>query len=255
MRKHNQSSSSTLWIHGIHAVVAALKNPQRQQQRLLIKDSKILDKISISHLSVQAEIVDKSVFDTMLGHDVVHQGIALKTNALPVLALEDMIATLNNTALIVILDSITDPHNTGAILRSAAAFGASAVITTIYNSSAIDSGVLAKTASGSLEHVPIIEVTNLARTMDVLKKSNFWIYGLDEMGQQTINSFSLGNRTALVLGAEGSGLRRLTKELCDDLVKLPTSLKFSTLNVSASAAVAIYEWHRQNHTVLKGNAL
>ena len=171
MRKHNGNlDSSRYWLYGIHAVHAALKNTQRQQLRLLIKDTGMINDHLLTYIKIKPEIIDKNSFDKILGYDIVHQGIALQTMALPAFALEDIIISSNDTSLLVILDGITDPHNTGAIIRSAAAFGAHAVVVTTHNSSAYNSGITAKTASGALELIPIIEVTNLARAMDLLKK-------------------------------------------------------------------------------------
>jgi 23S rRNA (guanosine2251-2'-O)-methyltransferase len=138
------------------------------------------------------------------------------------------------------LDQVSDPHNVGAILRSAAVFGAKALILTDRNAPS-ESGVLAKSASGALEIVPLIRVTNLAHTIKDLKDIGFWCVGFAETGTTTLDQIDLKGKIALVMGAEGDGMRRLTKDLCDFTVSLPTAASFSALNVSNAAAIALYE--------------
>jgi len=177
----------------------------------------------------------------------VHQGIAILVAPLEEPSLEDVLARCGDNALVLALDQVTDPHNVGAILRSAAAFGAAGVIVTDRHAPA-DTGVLAKAASGALELVPLMRAVNLARTMEQLKEAGFWLYGLDERGDAPIGSLDLKGRACIVLGAEGEGLRRLTAEKCDRLVTIPTSAALAALNVSNAAAVALYEWARRTAT-------
>ncbi|MDZ4053040.1 MAG: TrmH family RNA methyltransferase, partial [Phenylobacterium sp.] len=158
--------------------------------------------------------------------------------------IEDILARCGDNALVLALDQVSDPHNVGAILRSAAAFGAAGVIVTDRHTPS-DTGTLAKSASGALEVVPLVRAVNLARTLDQLKEAGFWTYGLAESGDTRIGDLDLKGRTCIVLGAEGEGLRRLTTEKCDRLVTIPTSNALSALNVSNAAAVAAYEWARQ----------
>jgi 23S rRNA (guanosine2251-2'-O)-methyltransferase len=158
--------------------------------------------------------------------------------------LEDLLARCGDDALVLALDQVTDPHNVGAILRTAAAFGAAGVIVTERHAPA-DTGVLAKAASGGLEIVPLLRAVNLARTLEQLKEAGFWLYGLDERGDTPIGALDLKGRVCIVLGTEGEGLRRLTAEKCDRLVTIPTQAALAALNVSNAAAVAAYEWVRQ----------
>ena len=177
--------------------------------------------------------------------DAPHQGLVAEVDPLEDVWLGDLLMQgADDRRPLVVLDQVTDPHNVGAILRSAAAFGAAAVIVTDRHAPA-DTGVLAKSASGALEIVPLMRAVNLARTMEQLKEAGFWLYGLDERGDAPIGSLDLAGRVCIVLGAEGEGLRRLTAEKCDRLVTIPTNAALAALNVSNAAAVAAYEWARR----------
>lgn len=189
------------------------------------------------------QIVDGKKLDDMLPREAVHQGVALECDSLSQPSLQEWLAVAHNKSVL-LLDQVSDPHNVGAILRSAAAFDAGAVIVTDRNAP-VESGVMAKAASGALEMIPLIAVGNLAQAIELLKKSGYWIYGLDGEAKQTISEIKFDKKTALVLGAEGRGLRRLTSERCDILVRLPISSRMESLNVSNAAAVALYELYKQ----------
>jgi 23S rRNA (guanosine2251-2'-O)-methyltransferase len=191
------------------------------------------------------EIAAREAVERLLPAGAVHQGIALLADPLPAVAVEDIVERANALAeaLLVILDQATDPHNVGAVLRSAAAFGASAVIVPDRRAPDI-TGALAKAASGALETVPLVRVTNLARAMELLKASGFWCVGLDPEAEQTLAETRLAGKIALVLGAEGEGMRRLTRETCDLLVRIPMATGIGSLNVSNAAAIALYELAR-----------
>jgi len=191
------------------------------------------------------ETLDRTALDRLLPAGAVHQGVAALAEPLEqpdILEICDQAEA--GSSLVLILDQVTDPHNVGAILRSAAAFGARAVIVTERNA-ASESGVLAKSASGALEHVPLVPVTNLARAMGQLKEAGFWCIGLAAEGSETLADIDLSGRIAIVLGAEGAGLRRLTRDNCDKLASLPTQGPIGQLNVSNAAAVALYEVARR----------
>ena len=192
------------------------------------------------------ETLDRVALERLLPSGAVHQGVAALVEPLEqpdILEVCDQAASAGS-ALVLILDQVTDPHNVGAILRSAAAFGARAVIVTERNA-ASESGTLAKSASGALEHVPLVPVTNLARAMAQLKEAGFWCIGLAAEASQTLADIDLSGRIAIVLGAEGAGLRRLTRDNCDKLARLPTQGPIGQLNVSNAAAIALYEVARR----------
>jgi 23S rRNA (guanosine2251-2'-O)-methyltransferase len=242
-----KAGGASYWIYGNHAVLAALDNPKRRIHRLLQANAEA-EKAARGAGDRKLppwETVDRAILDRVAGRESVHQGIVAQVDPLPETEVEDVAAWAADQpeSKIVILDQVTDPHNVGAILRSAAAFGALAVILTERNA-APESGVLAKAASGALEVVPLVRVINLARAMEQLKAAGFWCAGLAAEGQRTLAEARLSGRVALCLGAEGAGLRRLTRTHCDLLVKLPTSGPIDHLNVSNAAAVALYELSR-----------
>jgi 23S rRNA (guanosine2251-2'-O)-methyltransferase len=174
----------------------------------------------------------------------VHQGFLAAVAPLPDAAVEDIIAAAGEQALVVALDQVTDPHNVGAILRSAEAFGACGVLVTERHAPE-ETGTLAKAASGALERIPLVRVVNLARGLDQLKQAGFWALGLDERGDRNLADAGIGGRLVLTLGAEGEGLRRLTAERCDLLVRLPMKGAMPSINVSNAAAIALYELSRR----------
>lgn len=246
-RRH--ASGGDQLIYGLHAVLAALANPARQTDQLYATRNALKD-IEEKELTnrISVEILDSASLEKKLPPGAVHQGLALKTAALPEPALED---ACTGAPLIIVLDQVTDPHNVGAILRSSAIFGAQALIMTERHSPP-QSGVLAKAASGGLEHVSLVRVTNLTRTLEKLKSLGFTIIGLDGDAPETLASLHLSSPIALVLGAEGRGLRRLTREHCDWLARLPAARPIKSpiqsLNVSNAAAIALYELARTTHT-------
>jgi 23S rRNA (guanosine2251-2'-O)-methyltransferase len=192
------------------------------------------------------QILDRAAFDRLLPEGAVHQGWALEVDPLPEADLDDVLRAAEvaqGRSIVLVLDQVSDPHNVGAILRSAAAFGALAVIIGEHGAPPA-TGVLAKAASGALDTVPLVRAVNLARALDKLKEGGFWCCGLDETAPASLASLDLGPRVALVLGSEGTGLRRLVRERCDYLARLPTRPMLPSLNVSNAAAVALYELMR-----------
>ena len=193
----------------------------------------------------QAERTDDAEIETLLPPGAVHQGIALRVGPLPPVSIGEALGRGGPRAprLAIALDRINDPHNLGAIVRSAAAFGASAVIVTERHAPAA-SGVVAKAAEGALETVPLVRVTNLARALGEIKEAGFWVLGLDPRADRPLAQAMPPGDVAIVLGAEGGGLRRLTAERCDALCRIATSPDAESLNVSNAAAVALYELRR-----------
>ncbi|HIJ64183.1 MAG TPA: 23S rRNA (guanosine(2251)-2'-O)-methyltransferase RlmB, partial [Rhodospirillaceae bacterium] len=194
----------------------------------------------------QPEGIERADLDVLLPMGAVHQGLALAADPLPELQIIDLLdaARGRDSAQLVVLDQVTDPHNAGAVLRSAAAFGALAVVVQDRHAPE-QTGTLAKAASGALERVPLVRVTNLVRALEELKSGGFWIAGLAGDAEQTLAAAGLNGKIALVLGSEGDGLRRLTREHCDHLVRLPQTDQVESLNVSNAAAVALYELVRR----------
>ena len=238
-----------LLFHGRHPIEAALKNPARIIHKIWATPSsaEALKQLCRNCERPVPEIVQmqRRQIDEMLGSEAVHQGVVAQLAPLPARSIEDIIhaqADAQNT-VIMLLDQVTDPHNVGAILRSAAAFKAAAVVVPDRNAPP-ETGTLAKSASGALELIPYVHGGNLARGLASLKKAGYWITGLDGEAKQTLAQADLTGKTALVLGSEATGLRRLTRAACDHIVKLPISAKVQSLNVSNAAAIALYELTR-----------
>ena len=252
------------WLYGRHAVAAALANPERRWRRLAIlsgheaeaqallaaaraqrRGPRVDRRVEITGAAV--EVLDRAAFNLLLPEGAVHQGWALAVEPLDPPDLDDVLRAADvapgssgGRQVIVVLDQVTDPHNVGAVLRSAAAFGAAAVIIAGHGAPPVG-GALAKAASGALDCVPLVRVVNLARALLRLKEAGYWCCGLDEGAPAPLAALDLGARVVLVLGSEGGGLRRLLRESCDYLARLPTRPELPSLNVSNAAAIALYE--------------
>lgn len=243
--------SNQLWLYGAHAVLAALANKERKIRRIVLT-AEALRSNAASIQRARAlrplpgeETTERQELDRLLPPGAVHQGIAVLAEHLDSPGIEDIARLAQNRdhAVVMVLDQVTDPHNVGAILRSAAAFGALAVVVTDRHSPE-ETGTLAKSASGALEVMPLVRVTNMVRALEQLKEAGFWTAGLAGEATQTLAQAKLSGKIALVMGAEGEGLRRLTREHCDHLVKLPMSDLVESLNVSNAAAISLYELAR-----------
>lgn len=223
-------------IYGAHSVEAALRNPVRQIRGLWVTKN-ALDRLKRTPgpLPIEPEVVHPRILDSRLGPDAVHQGLLLE--ALPLT--QPRLDQIPRQGRVVILDQVTDPHNAGAIMRSCAAFGADALVTTARHSPEA-SGVLFKAASGAAELVPFVRVTNLARAIEELKSYGFHVIGLDSDAGKAIEDARKDRPLALVLGAEGRGLRQLTRQSCDELVRLGLPGPIKSLNVSNACALALY---------------
>ncbi|MCA0035638.1 RNA methyltransferase [Mesorhizobium sp. B283B1A] len=224
-------------LYGLHTVRAALDNPRRRIKKMLVtrNAAERLEIADLAALPFTAELVEPRDIDKITGSDAVHQGVLIEAEPLKPKRLD----ALGDTKLVLVLDQVTDPHNVGAILRSAVAFGAGALITTARHSPQ-ESGVLAKSASGALEHIDQIEVKNLADALGQLHEAGFQTIGLDSDGPAELETSFAGDRVALVLGAEGKGLRQKTRETVTTLARLDMPGAIRSLNVSNAAAVSLY---------------
>jgi len=235
--------AGTVWLYGLHPVAAALLNPQRRLRRLVLTEE--AETALAAHLprpwALGHERIDRARLDQMLGRDVVHQGMALLADPLPQPSLQ---ALLDRPGPVLVLDQVTDPRNVGAILRSSAAFGVAGVIVQDRHAPE-ETGALAKAASGALETVPVIRAVNLSRTLVALKAAGLWTVGLAADAKPLRGTALAQRRIALVLGAEGTGLRRLTRDTCDELAGLAMPGTMESLNVSAAGTVALYELTRK----------
>ncbi|HEY1631973.1 MAG TPA: 23S rRNA (guanosine(2251)-2'-O)-methyltransferase RlmB [Rhizomicrobium sp.] len=235
---------SGLWLYGLHPARAALANTRRRIQRVVLTE-RAAEEIGGSLLGrVRHEIANMDQVSKLLPPNSVHQGVALQVEKLPRLDLDDVLAaSTDRRRVVLVLDQITDPHNTGAILRSAVAFGVDAVIVQDRNAPD-ESGVLAKAASGALDLVPYVQVVNIARTLEDLGKRDFWRVGLAGDGEMALADAARPGDIALVLGSEGSGIRRLVRERCDAAAFIPMEGAMESLNVSNATAIALYELRR-----------
>jgi 23S rRNA (guanosine2251-2'-O)-methyltransferase len=223
-------------LYGWHTVKAALDNPQRRIRRLLATENaarRLAD--DGGKLPLEPELVRPNAIAALVGAEAVHNGLYAEADPLPSPGLDE----IEPAGVALVLDQITDPHNVGAILRTAAAFAVSAVITTARHSPEA-TGVLAKSASGALEYVPMVTVQNLARALAELKERGYLTVGLDSSGDTGLAEAALRAPLALVLGAEGKGLRQLTRATCDVVARLDLPGKIKSLNVSNATALALY---------------
>ena len=227
-------------LFGSHAVEAALNNPRRRVFRLLATEN--AERRLADVIAAKGVIIDRATpgdLDHLLGADTVHQGLLLEAEPLPEPSLDELVNRAREWGPVVLLDHVTDPHNAGAVLRSAAAFGSAGLVMTRRHSPPLN-GVLANAASGALDIVPVLPVQNLAKTMLELKERGFRLIGLEGTSTTRLEDEAFGDLTALVLGAEGKGLRELTAQTCDSLVSITTAGALASLNVSNAAAVALH---------------
>jgi 23S rRNA (guanosine2251-2'-O)-methyltransferase len=234
--ERRQAADGPAILYGWHTVKAALENPARRIRRLYATENaaRRLADDGVA-LPVTPELVRPDTIAARLGPDAVHQGLLAEADPLPSPDLDELPAT----GIVLVLDQITDPHNVGAILRTAAGFAVSAIVTTARHSPEA-TGVLAKSASGALDYVPIVTVQNLARALGDMKERGYLLIGLDSTGDADLADIALTAPLALVLGAEGKGLRQLTRATCDRVARLDLPGKIKSLNVSNAAALALY---------------
>lgn len=242
------------WLYGRHTVAAALANPERRWHRLAVLAAQEAEAAALVVAAAARRVgqdaavavLDRTALERLLPEGAVHQGWALRVEPLEEADLDDLLRAAELRAgrrIIVVLDQVSDPHNAGAILRSAAAFGTAGVVLGGH-AAPPPTGTMAKAASGALDRVTLARAGNLARALHRLKEAGFWCVGLDEEAPAALSALDLGPRVALVLGSEGGGLRRLVRERCDFLARLPTRPEMPSLNVSNAAAIALYELMR-----------
>jgi 23S rRNA (guanosine2251-2'-O)-methyltransferase len=235
-RAHSSGGDDGVILYGWHTVTAALANPARHIRKILATENAVRRLVDDGiKLPVEPELVRPHAIAARLSPDAVHQGLLAEADPLPSPALADLAAA----GIVLVLDQITDPHNVGAILRTAAAFAVAAIVTTARHSPEA-TGVLAKSASGALEWVPLVTVQNLSRAITEMKEQGFLVVGLDSEAPDDLSGIALASPLALVFGAEGKGLRQGTRANCDRLARLDLPGAIKSLNVSNAAALALY---------------
>ena len=253
-RRRSKRPAPTIWLYGVHAVRHALANRARRCHRLLLSPEAeralgagFARAMAAGGRKIPTTTVERAAIEARLPAGAVHQGAALEADPLAPVDLNEFCRRLaaRERAVIVALDRVSDPRNVGAVLRAAAAFEAAGLVLTERHAPPA-TGALAKAAAGALEHVPLVRVTNLARALGRLRDEGFWCLGLDATGGEALSAAELPAKCLLVLGAEGAGLRRLTKERCERLLHIPAGGEVESLNIAAAAAIALYEWSRQN---------
>lgn len=249
--KNTPSKSSSILLYGRHPVVAAINNPKRQINTIYVTQDNFSE---IKSLCVTAKrnttlikTVDRKEIEKLLPSGSVHQGLVANVKELDGCTLDDIcdMAQQFDSCHVLILDQVTDPQNIGAIIRSCVAFDTLALIVQDKNSPA-ESGTIAKASAGMIEHLPIIRVTNLSRAAETLKKAGFWVIGMDGYAKTSIEQINKNGKTAIIMGSEGKGMRRLVEETCDDTVRLPISPKVESLNVATAAAITLYELNKRS---------
>jgi len=237
-------AAASVW--GIHAVTEAWKNPARTVRALYITQPNLdqfYDVIAAAQTlpRPQPRVLEKKEIDRLCPGGAVHQGIALDCDPLEEVFVQDLIISeaIQEKSVLLMLDQVTDPHNVGAILRSACAFGAGGVIMQRRHAPEL-TGVLVKTASGAAEHIKVAYEINLSQTIETLQDAGYVVYGLDERGESALGDLNVPDKCVLVLGAEGAGLRPKVAQTCNALVCLPTAGPIASLNVSNAAAVGLY---------------
>jgi 23S rRNA (guanosine2251-2'-O)-methyltransferase len=232
-------------LYARHCCMAAIQNPKRCIEKIWVADEDLAQEVK-KYCSKPIHVVEKKFFQTILPHDAVHQGMAIKTHPLAVASMEHLHGVFHPVQRVLVLDQITDPHNIGAIIRCAAVFNFDAIIMS-HRHMPKETPAMVKIASGGFERVVRIQVANIAQSLQDLKKLGFWCYGLGESGGHYLHEETMPSKAAIVLGAEGSGMRPLVQRHCDGVFRLMTSGDFSTLNVSNAAAIAMSTLYVHHH--------
>lgn len=246
-KNHQQSAKKQgLFFYGRHPVCSAIANKQRQIFAIYVTNENFAEVKGLCAKANRNEtiikVIDRKEFDKFVPQDAVHQGFVAHVKELEQYDIADVchLAEEKEKCHILILDQVTDPQNIGAIIRSCVAFDTVALVVQDKNSPT-ESGAMAKASAGMIEHLPIARVTNLSRAIETLKEAGFWVIGMDGYATTTIDKINKNGKTAIVMGSEGKGMRRLIEESCDSTVKLPISEKVESLNVATAAAITLYE--------------
>ena len=248
--KNNSEHTSATIFYGRHPVLAAFQNPQRKIQKILCTAENTPELLSLCPQTHRSEniihTVDRKEIDKLLPHEAVHQGFMAYVRELKTYTIEEIctLAEQKESCHVLILDQVTDPQNIGAIIRSCVAFDTLALIVQDKNSPR-ETGAMAKSSAGMIEHLPICRVTNLSRAIEQLKESGFWTIGMDGYAKTTIDNLPKGGKHAIIMGSEGKGMRRLVEEACDITVRLPIFPRVESLNVSTAAAITLYEINKK----------
>lgn len=244
MPKHKRE-----WIFGHHAVEAALRTNKRDFFELMVFDQHHhrYDWVRKDMPEIKFSVVDRLTLDRLAPKDQAHQGVALNAGMLPALTPRDL---PDDARLLLALDQVTDPHNIGACLRSADAFGVSAILVPNHHSGH-SSAVVAKAAAGALETTPIVEVGNLVQALENLKEDGYWVVGLAGEADKDLSEIDLTGKMIVVMGSEGEGLRSLVAQKCDFLARIPMTGQVESLNVSVACGITLYEVMRQNRQATK----
>ncbi|MGL9717295.1 MAG: 23S rRNA (guanosine(2251)-2'-O)-methyltransferase RlmB [Wolbachia sp.] len=239
-------TNENFWLYGKHTCMSALKNKNRRCIELLVTENFYKEhekeiRQCVDSKGIKVQLVENKIFNDVLPKSANHQGIALKVApTLHSLSIEEIAENSSDSSTIVILDQVTDTHNIGSILRTSACFNVDAVVLP-YNHSPSENASIAKAASGALDIVPLVYVTNIVKTMEYLKKMGYWCYGFDSNAKEYIDEIkSFEKKRVIIFGSEEKGIRRLVKESCDYLLKIPMSNAIDSLNVSNAAAIGLY---------------
>lgn len=248
-RKDQSTTKNQIILYGRHVIFAAIANERRRISKIMCQRENFEEVrkaiMATSRNQSIIEVREKVDIDDVLNKDAVHQGFVAYSSPLESYSIEDIIEKTDEMTKchVLILDQVTDPQNIGAIIRSCAAFGATALILQDKNSP-VENGAMVKASAGTIEMLPICRVTNLSRAIELLKKAGFWAVGMDGSAKNTIDKVSKTGKTAIVMGSEGKGMRRLVEENCDLTIKLPISKNVESLNVATAAAIALYELNK-----------
>ena len=244
-----RQQNSIFWVYGYHATVAALRNPNRRKNELLLTadaQKRLVQEKNLEILSeIKQRILTRLEIDNLVGKNINHQGICLSVEKIQKKTIKEFLSIQSeNNSTLVLLDQLEDSQNVGAIFRSALAFNINGILLT-ESQSVNENGFIAKSACGGLDKVPFTYISNLSSAIKTLKDNGYWVYGLEGKANKLIDEIDFPNKTVLVLGSESDGMRKITSSFCDELIKIKISDELESLNVSSTAAVVFYHLSRK----------